>query len=148
MRNIPVQRQDPGKRRPATSVGDEAAGARRSSETLLSDLRGELRRVRVALDRIDAQLQALQQSATQPAPPQRERPERYYLVLVGVLEHGPHGVSPERFAEIGRAHGYDRRGLGGYFAGQRAPLCHEGERVRLTVEGDRLVRGYLGSVVG
>jgi hypothetical protein len=64
-------------------------------------------------------------------------------VLVAVYERGVHGVSSEELADLGRAHGYDRRGLGGYFAGARAPLRLVGGRVALTTEGARLVHEYL-----
>ena len=108
-------------------------------------LRTELWRLREGLDRLDAQLARLAEEDE--APPGRLRPERYYLVLLAVYERGPHGASMDDFATIGAECQYDRRGLGGYFAGKRAPLRSEGGRVRLTVEGDRLVREYLGRSV-
>lgn len=108
-------------------------------------LRTELWRLREGLDRIDAQLARLAEEDE--APSGRLRPERYYLVLLAVYERGPHGASTEELATIGAECHYDRRGLGGYFAGKRAPLRSEGGRVRLTVEGDRLVREYLGRTV-
>jgi hypothetical protein len=97
------------------------------------------------MDRLDAQLARLAEEDE--APPARRRPERYYLVLLAVYERGPHGASTADLATIGAECHYDRRGLGGYFAGKRAPLRSEGGRVRLTVEGDRLVREYLGRTV-
>jgi len=108
-------------------------------------LRTELWRLREGLDRLDAQLARLAEEDE--APPARMRPERYYLVLLAVYERGPHGASTDDLATIGAECHYDRRGLGGYFAGKRAPLRSEGGRVRLTVEGDRLVREYLGRSV-
>lgn len=108
-------------------------------------LRTELWRLREGLDRLDAQLARLAEADE--APPARLRPERYYMVLLAVYERGPHGASTDELATIGAAYDYDRRGLGGYFAGKRAPLRSEGGRVRLTVEGDRLVREFLGRSV-
>lgn len=114
-------------------------------ELSLAHLRAELRRVQAGIELIDAGLERLQHAV--PAPPaastDRSRPARYYAVLVGVYESGPHGVATERFAEIGASQGYDRRGLGGYFAGARAPLARSRGRVRLTTEGSRLVLEHL-----
>jgi hypothetical protein len=104
-------------------------------------LRTEVSRLREGLDRLDAQLARLAEE--EEAPAGRVRPERYYLVLLAVYERGPHGASTDELATIGAACDYDRRGLGGYFAGKRAPLRSDGGRVRLTVEGNRLVREYL-----
>jgi len=108
-------------------------------------LRTDLWRLREGLDRLDAQLARLAEEDEAPAG--RLRPERYYLVLLAVYERGPHGASTDELATIGAGCDYDRRGLGGYFAGKRAPLRSEGGRVRLTVEGTRLVREYLGRTV-
>jgi hypothetical protein len=104
-------------------------------------LRTEVSRLREGLDRLDAQLARLAEE--EEAPAGRLRPERYYMVLLAVYERGPHGASTDELATIGAACDYDPRGLGGYFAGKRAPLRSEGGRVRLTVEGNRLVREYL-----
>jgi hypothetical protein len=119
------------------------AGPTRAASILA--LRTELWRVREGLDRLDAQLARLAEDDEAPAG--RLRPERYYLVLLAVYERGPHGASTDELATIGARCDYDRRGLGGYFAGKRAPLRSEGGRVRLTVEGNRLVREYLGRTV-
>lgn len=108
-------------------------------------LRSELWRLREGMDRLDRQLARLAEEDE--APTGRLRPERYYLVLLAVYERGPHGASPDELATIGAECDYDRRGLGGYFAGRRAPLRSEGGRVRLTVEGNRLVHEYLGRSV-
>ena len=108
-------------------------------------LRTEVWRLREGLDRLDAQLAQLAEEDEAPAA--RQRPERYYLVLLAVYERGPHGASPDELATIGAGCQYDRRGLGGYFAGRRAPLRTEDGRVRLTVEGNRLVREYLARSV-
>ncbi len=105
-------------------------------------LRADLRRLREGMDRLDAQLARL--SDEDDTAVRRVRPERYYLVLLAIYERGPHGASPDEFATIGAGCDYDRRGLGGYFAGARAPLRSEGGRVRLTAEGNRLVHEYLG----
>lgn len=72
------------------------------------------------------------------------KPERYLRALVEVYERGGrHGVSAQEWSAIGSRLGYDRRGLGGFFTGGRAPLRHAHDRVALTVYGERLVDEYL-----
>jgi len=103
--------------------------------------RTELRRVRAGLERIDSLLNSLE---TPPTPSRsRNRPERYYLLLVDVYERGRRGVDTERFAALGRRRGYDARGLGGFFIGDRAALRRTDQHVTLTTEGHRLVTSFL-----
>lgn len=73
-----------------------------------------------------------------------ERPERYLRVLVEVYERGGQpGVDADGLAAIGHRHGYDRRGLGGFFTGARAPLQRVGGRIRLSPYGALLMDAYL-----
>jgi hypothetical protein len=114
------------------------------AQQLLSDVRAELEHIRTCVRRIERALDELEASAEDARVGARERPERYLRLLVDVYDRGGrHGVDPPAWAEIGRRHGYDRRGLGGFFTGARAPLLHDGERVRLSVHGERLVDSYL-----
>lgn len=96
-----------------------------------------------ALARIDGQLRRLEHEKAPGR--ERKRPDRYYSLLVDVYEHGIHGVDQATLWRIGAGHGYDRRGLGGFFAGSRAPL-QMGLRVTLTAEGQRLVDLYLDNL--
>ena len=108
-------------------------------------IRAELRRLRSSLARVEAEVARLPQRP--PRPRSLERPERYYRVLVGVYERGGrHGLEPEALGALGAEHGYDRRGLGGFFAGTRAPLQLAAGRARLTAEGLRLVDRFLEEV--
>ncbi len=104
-------------------------------------MRAELRRVQTRLTRLDADLEQLERS--EPATNARPRAERYYRLLLDVYEHGRHGVDAERFGQIGSDYDYDRRGLGGFFAGARAPLRMTDDRVRVTPEGERLLERHL-----
>ncbi len=126
-----------------TSETPGGAGGSRASTVIA--MRAELRRLRDGIERLDAQLARLGEEDEPPV--RRLRPERYYRVLLAIYERGPHGASPDELATIGAGCGYDRRGLGGYFAGARAPLQTEGGRVRLTAEGNRLVHEYLDRAV-
>lgn len=104
--------------------------------------RAEIASLREGLDRIEAALGRVGADSASP----RDRPDRYYRVLVDVYEHGRHGLPSAQFAPLGRALGYDARGLGGFFVGTRAPLRRGEDRVLLTTEGHRLVEEYLGGV--
>jgi hypothetical protein len=112
----------------------------------LASIRNELARVRSAIGRIERSLNDLEAGELAPASARR-RPERYLRVLVDVYERGGrHGVAGEEWAAIGGRHGYDRRGLGGFFTGGRAPLRRADGQVLLSAYGERLVDGYLAGL--
>ena len=121
---------------------------RRSSEPAdagrtVALIRTELGRLRSGIMRIEQELGKLEEAHQQTAV-RRDRPERYLRVLVEVYERGgQHGVDADGLASIGARHGYDRRGLGGFFTGARAPLRRTDERIRLTVHGEELMDSYL-----
>jgi hypothetical protein len=113
----------------------------------LASIRTELARVRSSVGRIERGLNELEASE-RASLAARRRPERYLRVLVDVYERGGrHGVGSDEWAAIGGRHGYDRRGLGGFFTGVRAPLRRVDERVVLTVYGERLVDDYLAGLL-
>lgn len=118
--------------------GSRDGGGDRTAQGL-----AEVARLRLGLDRLEAALSAMAGGGGAAGPAARARPERYYRLLVDVYEWGRHGVPGEAFAGLGRARGYDARGLGGFFVGARAPLRRQDEQVRLTVEGHRLVGEFL-----
>jgi hypothetical protein len=106
-------------------------------------IRTELGRLRSSILRIEQELGELEDAHPQTVV-RRDRPERYLRVLVEVYEHGgQHGVDADGLANIGARHGYDRRGLGGFFTGARAPLRRTDERIRLTPHGEELMDSYL-----
>ncbi len=110
----------------------------------IASIRAELGRLRSGLVRVEQSLDALELAGQRSREPDRERPERYLKVLVDVYEHGgQHGVDADGLAAIGSAYGYDRRGLGGFFTGRRAPLRRMDGRVTLTPHGQHLVDVYL-----
>jgi hypothetical protein len=113
---------------------------------VLASIRTELARVRSSVSRIERGLNELEASE-RGAGATRRRPERYLRVLIDVYERGGrHGVDPVEWAAIGNRHGYDRRGLGGFFTGGRAPLRRTDDRVALTTYGERLVDEYLAGL--
>lgn len=115
----------------------------------LATIRAELQRLRACVNGIERGLNELDSSAALAPSGERRRPERYLRVLVDVYDRGGrHGVESEAWAAIGARHGYDRRGLGGFFTGNRAAVTLSGERIRLTIYGERLVDGYLAKLAG
>lgn len=96
--------------------------------------------MREGLDAIGSALQSLDR---QPRTTERTRPTRFYDVLVGVYEHGVHGIDDDALTALATTHGYQRRGLNGYFTGTRAALRRSEGRVVLTPEGQRLLDAHL-----
>lgn len=65
-------------------------------------------------------------------------------MLVEVYDRGGHyGLAVEELAAVGMRHGYDRRGLGGFFTGGRAPLTRSDNHVYLTTQGEELMDAFL-----
>lgn len=112
----------------------------------LGGIRAELRRLRAGLARAEEGLAAIEREQAPARRPSQERarPERYLRLLVDVYERGGRlGLDSDAFGALGADYGYDRRGLGGFFRGERAPLALVEGRVRLTAEGARLVDAQL-----
>ncbi len=126
---------------PASHPPPPTAAAEPTGSPDIAMMRAELRRVQTRLARIDADLAQLQR--TEPPSTSRPRAERYYQLLLSIYEHGRHGVDAAQLGVLGATYDYDRRGLGGFFAGRRAPLRMTGERVHLTPEGERLLERHL-----
>ncbi len=122
------------------------AASRTSPPSPAAELREEIQRIRQSLERLESGLQRMEEG-TAPSRP-RTRPDRYYAVLVDVYERGVHGVTRAQLGEIAAPHDYDRRGLGGFFVGARAPLQTREDRVVLTAEGHQLVHDHLESLHG
>lgn len=112
----------------------------------LSRIRAELDAVRSSVESIERELSTLEGGV--PPAPTRPRPARYWQLLIEIYERGPHGISTAELDQLAGRYGYDRRGLNGYFAGARAPLCTDGSRIRLTVAGQHLVHEQLRQETG
>ena len=96
--------------------------------------------MREGLDRIESELGSLDRHQR---PTERSRPPRFYDVLVGVYEHGVHGIDDDALTKLATAYGYQRRGLNGFFTGARAALRRADGRIVLTPEGQRLLDAHL-----
>jgi hypothetical protein len=127
-------------------MANRRASAPGDTGRTVASIRTELARLRSSILRIERELGELE-DAHQVTVVGRDRPERYLRVLVEVYEHGgQHGVDADGLASIGARHGYDRRGLGGFFTGARAPLRRTDGRIRLTAHGEELMGSYLARI--
>lgn len=109
-------------------------------------IRAELGIIKAAVARAESALDSLEDDGGRVVR-KRRRPDRYYLVLLGIYERGRQGVDSEEFGALGARHGYDPRGLGGFFVGARASLRQEASRIFLSAEGVKLVDEYLQDTV-
>ena len=49
-------------------------------------------------------------------------------------------MSAEEFRELARRHGYDPRGIGGFFSGANFTMSRAGGAVELTPQGRRVIQ--------
>lgn len=123
--------------------GPDDLSAELTDATALAVIRSAVARSRESLDSIESALQSLDR---QRRSTERARPLRFYNVLVGVYEHGVHGIDDQSLTDLATANGYQRRGLNGFFTGARAALRRSAGRVVLTPEGHRLLDNYLSQL--
>jgi hypothetical protein len=135
---------DKAKAKPTPPAG---GGTAAPADGAVTRIRGQLDEIRASLAQIERELAGLEEQPPVPRA-RRIRSERYYEVLIEVYERGPHGVSASELDELAALHGYDRRGMNGYFAGVRSPLRAHAGRIHLTLEGRRLVHEQLARKAG
>jgi hypothetical protein len=75
-----------------------------------------------------------------PADPKwmRDTAKQWGLLNSLAVEHGGDAGS-DAWARLGRQHGYDPRGLGGFFVGSQPLMASQGARRVLTVHGRRFI---------
>jgi hypothetical protein len=80
-----------------------------------------------------------------PADPQwlRDAAKQWGLLHALATEHRG-DVSREEWSRLGRQHGYDPRGLGGFFVGAQPLMSSQGERRVLTAHGRRFIERWRG----
>jgi hypothetical protein len=76
-----------------------------------------------------------------PEPQWREDTARIWRVLHAVRQEGGN-LSAEEWTRLGAAHGYDPRGLGGFFRGGEPAMAVQGERRVLTEQGLRFIERW------
>jgi hypothetical protein len=99
-----------------------------------------IRAARAGLDRLEAILEPDGQGgglvAPQPPPGEEESLRRWWSLLADVEARGGR-LSAEEFRELARSHGYQPRGVGGFFSGANATMRREGDIVEITARGRR-----------
>lgn len=115
-------------------------------EAIIAGIRQELAAIHDAVEFVERDLDRLEK--TRPQRPDPSRPDRYFELLVGVYEHGRHGIAPLAMTRLAESLGYDRRGLNGFLSGARATLRRHGDRFVLSPEGERMAIEYLRRETG
>jgi len=85
----------------------------------------------------------LNDAPTPPVEPQWRRSTAKQWALLNALarDHGG-DVGAEEWARLGRQHGYDPRGLGGFFVGREQLMARQGARRVLTDHGQRFIERW------
>ncbi|MEJ7656619.1 MAG: hypothetical protein WKF33_06295 [Thermoleophilaceae bacterium] len=80
-----------------------------------------------------------------PVKPQwlRDTAKQWGLLNALATDHGG-DVGSEEWARLGRQHGYDPRGLGGFFVGSQPLMASQGARRVLTEHGRRFIERWRG----
>lgn len=102
-----------------------------------------LKRIHADLDAILKEAGILDDAPTPPAEPQwlQDTAKQWRLLSGLATEHGG-DVGSEEWARLGRQHGYDPRGLGGFFVGSHPLMGRQGARRRLTEHGTRFIERW------
>jgi hypothetical protein len=87
----------------------------------------------------------LEGDPTRPADPQwlRDTAKQWGLLNALAVEHRG-DVGSDEWARLGRQHGYDPRGLGGFFVGSQPLMASQGARRVLTEHGRRFIERWRG----
>jgi len=101
-----------------------------------------IREARAALDRLEAHLDrdTAEQDPDVPRPPagQEETWRRWWSLLSTVAANGG-TMDANDFRALAVEHGYDPRGIGGFFGGQNSTMRRTDDTVELTARGRREV---------
>lgn len=98
---------------------------------------------KAALLRLEAHLEAAADpekavAEAIPVPPDEKVWRRWWTLLASVEARGGN-LTTDEWRQLGIEHGYDPRGLGGFFRGDLATMRSEGDMRNLTEEGRRQV---------
>jgi hypothetical protein len=80
-----------------------------------------------------------------PVEPQwlRDTAKQWKLLSALATDHNG-DVGSEEWSRLGREHGYDPRGLGGFFVGSQPIMASQGARRVLTSHGHRFIERWRG----
>lgn len=71
-----------------------------------------------------------------------EATKKQWLLLSDFAENHNADLGAEQWSRLGVAHGYDPRGLGGFFVGSSPLMARQGERRVLTSHGHKFVNRW------
>lgn len=85
----------------------------------------------------------LEDAPKPPMEPQwiRDTAKQWELLNGLAAEHNG-DVGSDEWSRLGRQHGYDPRGLGGFFVGSQPVMARQGERRVLTEHGKRFIERW------
>jgi hypothetical protein len=102
-----------------------------------------LTRVYTEFGTVLTDLGLLKDEPKSPPAPQwfRDTAKQWSLLSALAVEHSG-DVGSEEWARLGRQHGYDPRGLGGFFVGSQPLMASQGARRVLTSHGHRFIERW------
>jgi len=100
-----------------------------------------LRRAHSEITAVLSELGILDGAGHPAEPRQHADQSRRWRLLNAVAQRGGR-VGASEWSRLGRAHGYDPRGLGGFFRGAQPVMEHDGHRRILTASGHRFVERW------
>jgi hypothetical protein len=113
------------------------------SMTMTAQQSDRLKRAHSEITEVLLDLGVLEPSPQPPADPQwlRDTAKQWGLLNALATDHAG-DVSREKWSRLGRQHGYDPRGLGGFFVGSRPLMESAGDRRVLTDHGRRHIERW------
>lgn len=89
------------------------------------------------------ELGVIQDAPAPPSDPQwlKDTAKQWGLLNALAIQHNG-DASPDEWSRLGRQHGYDPRGLGGFFVGKQPLMGRQGERRVLTEYGRRFIERW------
>lgn len=83
-------------------------------------------------------------SAPAPTPQWLTQTRKQWGLLHDLRENHNGDLGADQWSLLGQRHGYDPRGLGGFFVGGSPLMARQGERRRLTTHGERFIDRWSG----
>ena len=119
-------------------VNDPEGDPRMASPTLSPGALDKILQAQVLLTEAVAEAGLLPDA---PEPAWKAQYRRWWTVLKAVQAAGG-DLHVNEWRRLGIAHGYDPRGLGGFFNGAGATMRSQGDRRILTKQGERYIRQW------
>jgi len=108
-----------------------------------------LRRAHADTTAVLKELGVIEEPSVKPVEPQWQRDTARQWGLMNDLAADHAGdVGSDGWVRLGRQHGYDPRGLGGFFVGSQPLMASQGERRVLTEHGRRFIERWRADFEG